>query len=221
MTDKRLRIESWSIDKVKPYELNAKEHPPEQIETLARAIQRFGWDQPVVIEPDGTIIKGHGRRLAAISLGLKEVPVLIRHDLTKDEAKAARLSDNRVTSTLYDTDMLKQELAALQLSTDIDMTSVGFTAKELEFLIDDIGVIDEGAFVEDVGAAVESQKDANAAKVAEIDKSEMSVTDALGFKRVPPELSRRIKAFIAKLETETGLKGGAALGEFLAEMGID
>lgn len=216
----RLKVEAWPIEKVLPYPLNAKEHPEEQVKALARIIAAHGWDQPIVIDRHGVIIKGHGRRLAAIMLGYKEVPVVVRRDLTDDQAKAARLADNRVTSTTYDTELLKKELADLSLSGEIDIGDLGFSAKELEFLSSDIGAIDDSAFIEDVGAAVEGQKAANAAQIAEIDKGEMPLTDAFGFKKVSPEMSRRIKAFIGRLEHETGKKGALALAAFLSEFGI-
>ncbi|MCV5918272.1 ParB N-terminal domain-containing protein, partial [Escherichia coli] len=65
-----LAVELRPLDWLKPYERNAKLHPPDQVRRLAATIRAHGWDQPIVVEPDGTIIKGHGRRLAAIELGL-------------------------------------------------------------------------------------------------------------------------------------------------------
>ncbi|MFH3639762.1 ParB/Srx family N-terminal domain-containing protein, partial [Acinetobacter baumannii] len=81
------------VDDVKPYELNAKIHSEEQVAKIAESIARFGWDQPIVVDKNGVIIKGHGRRLAAIKLGLIEVPVLVRDDLNEEQVKAARLAD--------------------------------------------------------------------------------------------------------------------------------
>ncbi|HHP0317040.1 phage tail protein (plasmid) [Acinetobacter baumannii] len=83
----------WIVDDVKPYELNAKIHSEEQVAKIAESIARFGWDQPIVVDKNGVIIKGHGRRLAAIKLGLIEVPVLVRDDLNEEQVKAARLAD--------------------------------------------------------------------------------------------------------------------------------
>jgi len=69
---------------------------PEEIERLAASINRRGLDYPLEILPDGTIIKGHRRRLAAQSLGWKDVPVKILHELADDPVAASRLflSDN-------------------------------------------------------------------------------------------------------------------------------
>jgi len=55
-----------------PYINNAKTHPPEQIVKIAASIAEFGFDQPIVLDGQGVVIKGHGRREASLKLGLKE-----------------------------------------------------------------------------------------------------------------------------------------------------
>ena len=176
MTDTlNLQIEIWDIDDIKPYPGNAKIHPPEQVEALASVMLKMGYDQPIVVEADGTIIKGHGRRLAALhNVGLghekfRKVPVVVRRDLDKAAADAARMSDNRVSSTLYDTELLQEGLAALN-ALEFDLKGLGFDDKELSFLTADLGDMDLDAFVDDIGTAVDTQKKANDAKVKEIDE---------------------------------------------------
>lgn len=215
----KLTIEAWPVERLVPSLVNAKAHDEDQITRLARAINEHGWDQPIVVDKDGEIIKGHGRRLAALKLGLKEVPVLVRNDLTKAQARAARLSDNAVVSTNYDTELLKKELAELSLDTTIDLTAIGFTNKELEFLTVDLGNLNVDAFAPDVNTAVDTQRKANDAKIAEVDKGEIALNDAFGFKKVTLDLSRRIRAFVASLEDETGKKGSDAFAEFLMKAG--
>ena len=56
-----MKIEKISIDKIKPYENNAKLHPPEQIEPIKKSIQEFGNNDPIAIDENGVIIEGHGR----------------------------------------------------------------------------------------------------------------------------------------------------------------
>lgn len=81
---------------LKPYARNTKMHASAQVKKIASVLQRFDFDQPIVVDPDMVIIKGHGRYLAAISLKMTMVPVIIRDDLTDEEVVAARISDNRV-----------------------------------------------------------------------------------------------------------------------------
>lgn len=211
----KLTIELWDFDAIKEYAKNAKKHSVEQVKALAATIRKFGHDQPIVVDGDGVIIKGHGRRLAVKynhenHATSRKVPVIVRADLTKTEADAARLADNRVSSTEYDLKAMGEELARLQ--PDIDMVEhAGFTEKEIEFTTPDISDIDENAFVDDISGAVENQKVENTATEKAVDKSETSVGDALGFKKVTIEQSRAIRGFMSKIETQTGKKGIDAL----------
>lgn len=206
----KIGVELWDIERLVPYEQNAKKHPADQIKKLATAIKAYGWTQPIVVDADGVIIAGHGRRLAALELGLKKVPVVCRKDLSKAEADALRLADNRVASTEYDTSLLQEELARLA-SEDIDLSSMGFDEKELTFLTADLGEFNDDVFIDDIGAAVEEQKAQNTQKAAEVDSSAAPVADALGFKRVTVAQSREIRELMGRAETRTGQKGADAL----------
>lgn len=139
-----LITEVWDVEALIPYDDNAKIHTEEQIKALSKAIKKFGWDQPIVVEEDGTIIKGHGRRLAAMELGLLKVPVIVRRDLTKDQARAARLSDNRVALGDIDESALRRELSSLNVAFDGDLGDLGFSNEELGFLQGDIDDFDLG-----------------------------------------------------------------------------
>lgn len=200
-------VQIWEVTKLVPYELNAKRHPQEQIEKLAKAITTFGWTQPIVVWTDGSIIAGHGRRLAALHLGLAKVPVIVRDDLTKAEADALRLADNRVASTEYDQELLSVELSRLFAETDGDMDligAMGFDQKELDFTFSDLGEINDDFFVDDVNAAVEDQKHENEKAVEATDDTLAPVVDALGFKRVSIAQSRVMRELMSEVETATG-----------------
>lgn len=211
-------IEIWEIDKIIPYAANAKKHGAEQVKKLANAITKFGWTQPIVVWKNGEIIAGHGRRLAAILLGLKRVPVIVRADLSKAEADALRLADNRVASTEYDQAAVQIELQRLSeelIGSDIDLSDLGFDEKELAFTLADLGEINSDFFVEDVGAATEIQKAENQNAIAATDDIAAPVGDAFGFKRVSIAQSREIRALMGQVETHTGKKGADALIEFM------
>lgn len=212
------KIEVWNVEDLVPYEANAKKHPEDQVKKLATAIQKFGWTQPIVVWHNGEIIAGHGRRLAAIHLGLKRVPVICRRDLTRAEADALRLADNRVTSTDYDQELIQSELQRLseELSeAGIDLTDLGFDQKEIDFSISDLGEIDDSLFVDDVADAVEQQKEQNEKKVEATDEIAAPVVDALGFKRVTIAQSRLIRDAMIRIEARTGKKGVDAFVEFM------
>jgi DNA modification methylase len=114
------------LDTLIPYPDNPKLHDDEQVALLAGRISKEGFNQPIVVDPDMVIVKGHGRRLAATKLGLEKVPVIVLDDLTKAEIKAARLADNAILQrTGYDNEKLKLEIEGLG-ELDIDLFDVGF-----------------------------------------------------------------------------------------------
>lgn len=213
-------IEIWDIEKVVPYGANAKKHPVDQVQKLAMSIKKFGWTQPIVVWTNGEIIAGHGRRLAAIELGLKRVPVFCRRDLTQAEADALRLADNRVTSTEYDQALIQIELQRLSeelVGSDIELSDLGFDAKELDFVMSDLGTVNEDFFVDDVSAAVEEQKTENAKAIETTDDIAAPIADAFGFKRVSIAQSRTIRDMMSKIETKTGEVGAEALISFVSD----
>jgi DNA modification methylase len=124
-------VESWEIGKIIPYALNSKKHPDNQIDKIAASMVEFGMDVPVVVDGDGVLIKGHGRRLAAIKLGLTHLPVIIRTDLSPAQVKAARIADNRISQSDWDTEFLELELKQLE-EMDFDLELTGFDQRELD-----------------------------------------------------------------------------------------
>jgi ParB family transcriptional regulator, chromosome partitioning protein len=60
------------------------------LEALAADIEQNGLHHPVEILPDGTILSGHQRVRAALSLGGTHIDVIVREDLA-DDPKAAEL----------------------------------------------------------------------------------------------------------------------------------
>lgn len=206
---KELKIELWPIEKVKPYEKNVKIHDKKQVEKIAESIRTFGWDQPIVVDKDGVIIKGHGRTLAAKSLGLEKVPVLVRDDLTEDQVKAARVADNRVAIGDIDTEMLQKELAEI----DLDLDGI-FDPKELEFLASDMTEMNLDSIEEDIVAEMSRRSEEMKSHIADAEEKSVRVGDVLGFKKIKGSDQRPIVRFIARIEQETGLQGAEAFVAF-------
>lgn len=124
-----LNIEYVSIDKIKPYEKNAKLHPEEQIQQIKKSIQEFGFNDPVALWHD-EIVEGHGRYLAAKELGMNELPVIRLDDLTDEQRKAYMLVHNKLTmNSGFDVDLLNEELADI---FSFDMGDFGFDIEEEE-----------------------------------------------------------------------------------------
>jgi ParB-like chromosome segregation protein Spo0J len=129
-------VQVWSIEEVHPYVNNPKEHPEEQVAKIRSSIKNYGFDQPIVVDENGEIIKGHGRRLAAQSLGLEEVPVLVRADLTEAEKRASRIADNRTSQSDWSVDELASEFEQIQEAEEdlgLDVTeATAFEEDEVE-----------------------------------------------------------------------------------------
>jgi len=60
-------VETWPIDRLRPYARNAKIHGTDQVAKIAASMAKFGWTSPVLVATDGELIAGHGRVLAADS----------------------------------------------------------------------------------------------------------------------------------------------------------
>jgi ParB-like chromosome segregation protein Spo0J len=127
-TDTELKddIETRKLDAVIPYGENPKDHPTEQVDKIASSIKRFGWDQPIVVDSDNVIIKGHGRYKAAKKLGLDIVPVIDQSGLSEAQVRAARIADNRVSESDWDNELLSAEFDLLRESNmSLEATAFG------------------------------------------------------------------------------------------------
>lgn len=133
MKPKEFTIEWRRPDELTPYVKNAKVHTTEQIDKIAGQIAAFGFDQPIVVDKEGVIIKGHGRREAAIRLGLEKVPVIVQ-DLDEYQAMAARIADNKIAETSWDKDLLRFDIHTLD-SMNFDLALTGFDASQFADLM--------------------------------------------------------------------------------------
>ena len=126
-----MQIKSIETNKILPYINNPRKNL--NIDKVASSIKEFGFQQPIVIDKNNTIIVGHTRFEAAKKLGLKEVPVQIA-DLTETQAKAYRIADNRLNEDAsWDTKLLNLEFNDL-LSKEFDLDLLGFTTDEVDNL---------------------------------------------------------------------------------------
>ncbi|MDB6179043.1 site-specific DNA-methyltransferase [Paracoccus sp. Z330] len=139
------QIEFWPIERLRPYARNAKMHGADQVARIAASMARFGWTVPCMVGDDGELIAGHGRVLAATELGLHEVPVIRLGHLDEAERRAYRIADNKLTELGdWDEALLRDEVAGL-LADDFDLSLLGFAEDELEALLQDPALAEDGA----------------------------------------------------------------------------
>lgn len=120
-----------------PEPRNARTHPKRQIEQLVASIRLFGFTNPILAGPDGIVIAGHGRLLAAKAMELTAVPVIVLPDLSDVQKRALRLADNKIALNAgWDLDLLKLELAELAaIDVDLDLTVTGFSTGEIDVVL--------------------------------------------------------------------------------------
>ena len=142
-----MKVKQINIDKIIPYHNNPRKN--QAIDKVASSINEYGFQQPIVVDSNMVVIVGHTRLLASKKLGLKKVPIAIA-DLSKNQAKAYRLADNRTNEdSSWDEELLKGEL--LDLEDLIGKT--GFEDSELEKLLEEPEPEDEPdvEFSEEIG----------------------------------------------------------------------
>ena len=131
------RIELWPIERLVPYERNARTHSDPQIRQIANSMAEFGFTNPILVDTQAGIIAGHARLLAARQLKLPQVPVIVLSHLSEAQKRAYILADNRLALDAgWDDELLRQELQALA-SEGFDLALAGFDADELKGFLDD------------------------------------------------------------------------------------
>lgn len=132
------QVERRSVASLVPYARNARLHSPAQVAQIAAAIVRFGWTIPVLVDEVDMILAGHGRILAAETLGIDEVPVIVARGWDEATKRAYVLADNKLAENAqWDEALLADELRALG-ELGVDLGQLGFGDDELAALAVDI-----------------------------------------------------------------------------------
>ena len=137
VADRPLAVTYRPVDTLVPSPRNARTHPKRQVDQIVASIGEFGFTNPILIDPDGAVIAGHGRLLAAKAMALAEVPTIILEGLDDAQKRALRLSDNKIALNAgWDTDLLKLELGELAvLDVDLDLSVTGFSTGEIDVVL--------------------------------------------------------------------------------------
>ena len=134
------KIETWPVEQLNLYPANARKHSKEQLKMIAASIQEYGWTVPVLIDKGGEVIAGHGRILAAQSIGITEVPAIKLEHLTPAQARAYRIADNRIGDlSEWDMEALEKELRELAGDADekLSAASIGYDDEYMESVMRD------------------------------------------------------------------------------------
>ena len=118
------------VDDLIPYDNNPRNHPDRSVSDVKESILQCGDGEPldeIEIDENNVILSGHGRRLAFIELGIKEVDVTQYVGMSEDQKTKYRILANKTQeSSAWDFELLKQELEKV----DFDGYDFGFDIEE-------------------------------------------------------------------------------------------
>lgn len=150
-----MKVETVSINVVKPYWRNPRKSD-RAVEAVKSSIERYGFNQPIIVDDENVIIAGHTRYKALRELGWEEIPI-VKVDLPPEKVKEYRIADNKTSELAeWDTSLLIPELREI---VDIGDMSVFFPDEDLSRLIDPAGSIkvDNGPSQEEVEEKSQAQ----------------------------------------------------------------
>ena len=144
MQSNPMRMERRRLADLIPADYNPRKAlTPEdpEYQDIKASIEGLGYADPIVVNYDGTIIKGHQRRTVMMDLGYEEADVVVVEIRDKSKEKMVNIALNKITGK-WDIQILKNLLVDLDLE-GYDFSLTGFKQDELEDLIQQLDVPDE------------------------------------------------------------------------------
>lgn len=133
-----LTVENLAIDSLIPYAKNSRTHSSEQVAQVAASIKEFGWTNPVLIDEAGGIIAGHGRVMAAKTLGMVDIPCIRLSHLTEAQKRAYVIADNQLALNAgWNDELLAFELGELK-DEGFNLALTGFDDGTIEKLLSEL-----------------------------------------------------------------------------------
>lgn len=134
------------IDELRLDPKNPRDHSARQVRQIARSIEAFGFNSPVLVDATLKVIAGHGRVLAAQLLSWNEVPTVCLSHLSEAQAQAYMLADNRLTeNSTWNEHLLAQHLKDLaELDLDFSLEATGFEMGEIDLRIEQLNADSAG-----------------------------------------------------------------------------
>jgi DNA modification methylase len=125
------KTEMWALERIKPYDKNPRDHSPEQIDLIARSMLDDGVTAPILVDEEGVIIYGHGRRMAAEKNAFKQYPVVVARGWSEQKKRAYRIKDNSLALiSTWAPALLHGEVTLLK-QEGYEMADLGFDSFQL------------------------------------------------------------------------------------------
>lgn len=123
-----------SLDGLVPDPANAREHGERDISGIARSLEEFGQQKPIVVRPDGSTIAGAGTIVAARRLGWTQIAA-VTWDRDAKKMVGYAVADNRTAElSEWSEAGLRAAIAAVE-EAGLSIEDVGFTEAELEDIL--------------------------------------------------------------------------------------
>lgn len=135
------KLEKRKLTDLKPFEKNPRILTKKGISDLKKSIEKFGLAEPIIIQPDGTVIGGHARLEVLKGNGTTRVDVYVpERALNEQEYKELNIRLNKNIAGEFDFDILAKEFGIRNL------INYGFDEKDFEIEdIVDLSEFDKGA----------------------------------------------------------------------------
>lgn len=131
-----LTIEQIPVGQLRPNLRNPRVNDA-AVDAVARSIQEFGFNNPIITDAEFRVAAGHTRLKAAMKLGMESVPVIRVPGLVGSKFTGYTIADNKTAEIAgWDEDLLAQIVSELNLESDFDLGSLGFDDSELTKLLD-------------------------------------------------------------------------------------
>ncbi len=146
MTSRKLTIEYLPVASLRLDPKNARLHSDKQLQQIARSIEAFGFNVPVLVDANSRVLAGHGRVRACEILRIDQVPVIRLEHLSEHQRRAFMLADNRLTeNSEWDGRLLGEQLKILsEAELDFNLEATGFEMGEIDLSIENLSPASEG-----------------------------------------------------------------------------
>ena len=146
-----------AIKDLKPNPANPNQHGEKQLALLADIIKSTGWRAPITVSKrSGLMVKGHGRRMAALQAGLKYAPVEYQEYASEAEEHADLIADNRIAEL---SSLENQKLMDMvETLGDVPVELTGFSEQDLQDILESLN---GGEETPDDGADAEPEEQGN------------------------------------------------------------
>jgi DNA modification methylase len=130
----RLHIEYVDVACIGVSRRATNKHSARQIKKLASAIERNGFNVPLIVDDELVMVSGQARLNAAKVLGLSSVPIIRLSHLSPEQLRLFAIFDNKIaTEGAMDLEAVRLELSEIVIEApELELTDSGFEIAEID-----------------------------------------------------------------------------------------